>query len=184
MYCAMALPENPCLSRYQKTQTRSPALRGGRDGNQLAKLGVKRYRIELGNAQQGRAKLSLPRTGDGHSQLLFLILSHLPRKQPAGESGSLNYSQDYDPFKNTELNSVLSYTHSAPTGFSLQPQENPLRMQETVAKPSRSFVQTERQFTGRGHPKPHGGSPGSGNSSHGLASPSIPGQHQGSHTTG
>lgn len=46
-------------------------------------------------------------------------------------------------------------------------------MQETVAKPSRSFVQTERQFTGQGHPKPHGGSPGSGNSSHGLASPSI-----------
>lgn len=66
---------------------------------------------------------------------IFLMLSYLPRNQPAGESSNINYFQTYDPFKNTELNSVLSYTHSTPTGFSLSHRDKLRMMEQSLVVP-------------------------------------------------
>lgn len=49
--------------------------------------------------------------------------------------------------------------------------------------PLHSFVQTERQFTGQGYRKPHGGSPGSKRTAAGIAAPDVPGQWWDSHKT-
>lgn len=90
------------------------------------------------------------------------IRSHLPRKQPAGELRSLNYFQAHDPFKNTELNSVLSYSHSTPTGFSRSHRENRLwSRRASFCLCLLFFTRNDSLPATAGHGKPPSGSPGS-----------------------